>query len=311
MQGPVGSGPRAAHRGALSSRERRRGSDSHRRSADRGGRAAGAAVRPRARRARRGPGHDRRRRRARRAHRHPGHQPLRRHLRVADADGGRPRRARSAGRRSAGRRHPLLHLRLDRRAGAGGGVVGRRRGAGSRSSEPDRRRRDRGGDRARGLRVVRRPRRGAGPPRADDRRALPAGRRRHALGRGALRAAARRRADRAADARLAAGDDLRRDRPPLGDAFAQHADARHRALLPGAVSVRGDQPLGGAGDHPPVRARRRAVPRRLRLGGGGRRSAGGAAAAAHVPSDVSQVRRASLRRRAAARDRRARPFVPT
>ena len=55
----------------------------------------------------------------------------------------------------------------------------------------------------------------------------------------ALRAAARLRPDGGRDARLAARDDVRRDGPALGDAVAEHADARHRARLSGAVPVRG------------------------------------------------------------------------
>ncbi len=93
-----------------------------------------------------------------------------------------------------------------------------------------------------------------------------------------------------------------RDGPALGDAVAQHADARHGAGLSGAVPVRSHEPVGGAGHDAPVRAGRGAVPGRLRLGRRGG-VAGRAPAAALVPADVPQVRGAVLRGCPAARDR--------
>ena len=90
-----------------------------------------------------------------------------------------------------------------------------------------------GGTRRRELRVVRRAGRGSGPPRADDRRGGALADGRDAVGRGAVRAADRGRSDRRADARLAAGDELRRGGAAVGDAVAQHADAGDRAGLPG------------------------------------------------------------------------------
>ena len=152
-------------------------------------------------------------------------------------------------------------------------ALGRRRARGvavrgPRSAEPAGRRRDRGRDRAGGLRVVRGAGRGPGAPRADDRRGGAAGRGRHALGRGALRAAARLRADGGADARLAAGDDVRRDRAALGDAVAQHADARHRArsTRASACSRRPTCPRGAG-----RRGRSRSSARRSSTGTPGRR----------------------------------------
>src|SRR6185312_2197168 len=76
--------------------------------------------------------------------------------------------------------------------------------------------------------------------------------------------------------------------------------------LSGAVPVRGHQPVGGAGDDPPVRDRGRAVLEWIHLGRGGRRSAGPAPAAAVLPPDLSQVRRTLVRGRAAARGRSGR-----
>ena len=105
------------------------------------------------------------------------------------------------------------------------------------------------------------------------------------------------------DEGLEAVDGLRRDRPALGDAVAEHADARHRVRLSRAVPGRGDQPVRGARHDAAVRDHRRAVPRRLSLGGAARppASARRAIPAAVVPADVSQVRAAVVRRRAAAR----------
>ena len=163
---------------------------------------------------------------------HSGHQPLRRDVRVADADGGRAGRASTcwsstcrtsaaATTRTSGR----WRWRWARRRARGVAVVvlDRPNPLGGVAIE--------GGTVQRALRVVRRAGRGPGPPRADDRRDRAAGGRRDAVGRGALRAAARLRPDGGADARLAAGDDVRRHRAAVGDAVAEHADARHRAGL--------------------------------------------------------------------------------
>ena len=74
-------------------------------------------LRPRARLRRRGAGHDRRRRRARRPrHAHP--QPLRPDLRRPVSQARGPRAHRPARHRPAGRRSAVLHVRLDRGAGA-------------------------------------------------------------------------------------------------------------------------------------------------------------------------------------------------
>ena len=60
---------------------------------------------------------------------------------------------------------------------------------------------------------------------------------------------------------------VRRHRPDLGDAEPEHADPGHRAALPGAVPVRGDQHVRGPRYDAAVRADRSAV-RRLQVGGG-------------------------------------------
>ena len=84
-------------------------------------------------------------------------------------------------------------------------------------------------------------------------------------------------------------------------------------VYPGQCLFEGDQPVGGARHDAAVRDRRRAVPRRPRLGGGARESApaGRAVSAADVPADVSQVRGQAVRRRAAPRHRsRGVPTLP-
>ena len=307
---------RAAGRRALPSGERHQRSDPRRRSADRGGRAAGAAVRARARRARRGAGHDRRRRRPRRAHRHPGHQPLRRDVRVADADGGRAGRASTcwssicrtsaaATTRTSGR----WCWRWARRRARGVAVVvlDRPNPLGGVAIE--------GGTVQRALRVVRRAGRRPGPPRPDDRRDRAAG------GAPGCRGAAPRFARPldcdltvVRDARLAARDDLRRDRAAVGDAVAEHADARHRARLSGAVPVRGDQPVRGARHDAAVRdrrARRSSTATRWAAALAATQPAGRALPAARRSGRRSTSSRGQVvRRRAAARRPTAAAFRP-
>ena len=201
-------------------------------------------------------------------------EPLRLDVRVAGAPARAPGRYRRAGHRPAGRRQPLLHVHLDDGAVDGGGVRGGRGGDRARSPEPAGRRRDRRWLGRRALPFLRGSLPGAGPPWPDDRRdCAPAGCRNDLGGGRPFRAPAGRRFDGDPDARVAAVDDVRRDGTALGDAVAQHADARHGAGLSGAVSVRGHEPVRRAGHHAPVRAGRRAVPGRLRLGrrGGARR----------------------------------------
>ena len=130
----------------------------------------------------------------------------------------------------------------------GAAARSRRGGRRARPAQSARRRRDRGRHGAGrgatsfvGLGAV------PGPPRPDDRRDGAAGGGRDAVGRGALRAAARLRPGRGRGARLAARHDVRGHRAALGDAVAEHADARHRAGLSGAVPVRGDELSEGRG----------------------------------------------------------------
>ena len=61
---------------------------------------------------------------------------------------------------------------------------------------------------------------------------------------------------------VAARDALRRHGAALGDALAEHADARHGGCLSRRRAVRGDDDLGGAGHDAPVRNAGRAVDRR-------------------------------------------------
>ena len=112
--------------------------------------------------------HDRDRPRPRRDPAGAGVFALQRDARTDRRDAARPRRA---GHRSAGRRHAHLHLHLHdgelpaRRAPA------RREGDRLRSAESDRRRRGRGADARRRLRVVRRALSDSDAARHDDRRA--------------------------------------------------------------------------------------------------------------------------------------------
>ena len=108
------------------------------------------------------------------------------------------------------------------------------------------------------IRVVRRTVPHSAAPRHDHRRA------REVLQR---RLRHRRGSDRRADGALAQGDVLRRNRPALGDAVSEHADARDRGRLSGHGAVRGHERLRRARDDEAVRADWRAV--------GGRRSACG------------------------------------
>ena len=94
----------------------------------------------------------------------------------------------------------------------------------------------------------------------------------------------------------------------VGDAVAQHADARHRGRLSGHGAVRGDAALGRTRHDAAVRARRRAGhrgralrPRDERAGPAGRRLPAGG-----VRADVPEAREAGLRRLPDARDRSAR-----
>ena len=107
-----------------------------------------------------------------------------------------------------------------------------------------------------GLRVVRRPVPHPDAPRHDDRRARAAVQRafRH-----------RRRARGRADGGLDARHVFRRDRPAVGDAVAEHADARHRDRLSGHGAVRRHDAVGRARHDAAVRADRRAVDRRRTL----------------------------------------------
>ena len=112
-----------------------------------------------------------------------------------------------------------------------GGVAGRRADAGD------------------GLRVLRRAIPHSHAARHDRRRAGPAVQRapRH-----------RRGARNRAHGRLVARDVLGRDRAALGDAIAQHADARHRHRLSGNGAVRRHYVVGGTRYDATLRADRRA-----------------------------------------------------
>ena len=88
---------------------------------------------------------------------------------------------------------------------------------------------------------------------------------------------------------------LRRHRPALGAAVAQHADAGHRAGLPGHLPVRGDEPVRGPRHDPAVRAGRRAVRRRAlgrraaRPGTAGRARSGRRTSRRRSPSSSTQA----------------------
>ena len=129
------------------------------------------------------------------------------------------RRRRRARHRPAGRRHPHLHLHLHDGELPGCGAQARRQGDRLRPAESDRRRRRRRADARPRLRVVRRPIPDPDAARDDDRRAgAPVQR--------ALRH--RRRSRGRADGRLATRDVSRRAGRAVGDALAEHPDARHR-----------------------------------------------------------------------------------
>ncbi len=64
------------------------------------------------------------------------------------------------------------------------------------------------------------------------------------------------------DGGMAARDVSRRCRGAVGDAVAEHADARHRDRLSGNRAVRGNERVGGPRDDAAVRTSRRAVGRR-------------------------------------------------
>ena len=99
--------------------------------------------------------------------------------------------------------------------------------------------------------------------------------------------------------RLAPRDVLGRDRPAVGDAVAQHADARHRHRLPGRRAVRGHAAVGRTRHDPAVRAARRAVDRRRAVRRAAERAGDrrGALPAGRLRADLPQARAA---RRAAA-----------
>ena len=166
------------------------------------------------------------------------------------------RRARRDRDRPAGHRHALLHLHDDDgvRDGGGGGTQDQSRRA--RSSQPDRRRADRrpgarrGGDRLHRLLSA-----DADPSQPDDGRAGAAVQRREEDRRGSHR-------DR--DARLAARHLVRRDRPPVDQSVAEHAQPLRGHALSRHRRVRVHEPLGRPRHRYAVRARRRAVDRRRR-----------------------------------------------
>ena len=122
-----------------------------------------------------------------------------------------------------------------------------------RPAQSDRRRRGRRADAGAGLRILRRAVSHSDAPRHDHRRAGAAVQR-------ALRH--RRRARDRADGGLVARHVLRRHRPPLGDALAQHADARHGHRLSGHGAVRRHDAVGRPRHDASVRVDRRAVARR-------------------------------------------------
>ena len=185
-----------------------------------------------------------------------GRFPLRRLGREPEAA---PRRLRGSGSdrlRHRGCREPLLHLHLDDAARDGGVRVLAAALRRLRPAQPHRRRR---GGRAAvdGLPHVR----GAPPdpraPRDDGRRARAPVRRGAKAGSGPGRLRGR---------WLGARHALRGDRPAVGTAFAEHADARHRARLSGHVPARGHQFVRRARHHAAVRALRRSLARRPRSG---------------------------------------------
>ncbi len=109
-----------------------------------------------------------------------------------------------------------------------------------------------GGGIAPGFRIVRGPGLVHEPPRPD-------GRRDRALA--PRDGEARSRARRDQHAQLAARPAVRAHGAAVGDAVAEHADARHGAGLPGDVPGRGYRAVGGARHHAAVRAGGRAAPR--------------------------------------------------
>ena len=273
----------------------------HRAAPRRGSAVARGAVRPRARRPRRRPGHDLGRRRARRPHEPAGALAVRPHHRVADADrrdAGRHRRARL---RRAGRRRALLHVRVDDGARDARVCRGRQGVRRARPAQPDRLHARRGRRHRARLRLVRRPGVVPEPARHDRRRDRALAPR---------RGEARPRADGRQHARVHARPALRSHRAAVGDAVAEHADGRHRARLSRHVPRRGHRAVRGARHDAAVRARGRAVarpvPARRRHARDG--SAGARATAGDVPADVPQVRRRGRQRRPAARHRS--PRVP-
>ena len=121
---------------------------------------------------------------------------------------------------------------------------------------------------------------------------------RHGMTAGELRAALRRGAQAGSRSRrlsgrgMGAGHAVRRDRPALGVAVAEHAVAGDGARLPRDVPAGRHEPLGGARHDAAVRALRRAVAER---GGAGRRpqragDAGRVLRSHAVPADVRQAR---------------------
>ena len=154
-------------------------------------------------------------------------------------------RSRDAGVRSPGRRHEGLHVRRDdglRDAGGSRGGYPVRR---ARPAQPDQRRAyGRPDPRVSASQLVHRALPGAAASRDDDRRARPVVQR--ALPR------APRRTHRGADARLEAHRLARPHRTSVGDAVAEHADARHRDRLSRSGPARGDKPLGGSRHHAAV-----------------------------------------------------------
>ena len=92
--------------------------------------------------------------------------------------------------------------------------------------------------------------------------------------------------------RLEARDVLRRDRPALGDAVTQPADARQRCRLSGCGAVRGNDAVRGAGHDAAVRADRGAVDRRraVRRGDECAAAAGRAFQAGLFRADFSEAR---------------------
>ena len=228
---------------------------------------------------------------------------VRRRRRQPPAATGCLRRLRSGGHRPPGRGRAVLHVRGHRGVGGRGRAPRRLRGVGPRSPQSARRPGSGGQPPRPRIHLLCRRLPDAATTRSDDGGDPPSGGPPARLG--------QRLADGVRGRGLAPPPGVGGGRLALDGALAQHADAGDGASLPGPVPVRGDDDLGGAGNHEAVPApgrprRRRARARRPLQGApGGRRARRGFRRAGDVQTPVPEARRRRLRRsRAAARGRR-------